>query len=86
MKHITSLLLGLTVSIATASADQKAAKPHPSISAHVRLSSWWIARHAEKMALVEAANDPKKDTKIELLMIGDSITHNFDKGGPGEAV
>ena len=86
MKRITSLLLGLTVSIATASADQKAAKPHPSISAQVRLSSWWIARHAEKMALVEAANDPKKDTKIELLMVGDSITHNFDMGGPGEAV
>ena len=45
-----------------------------------------MARHAEKIAEVEAANDPKKDKKIELLMVGDSITNNFDKGGPGELV
>ena len=41
---------------------------------------------AEKIAEIEAANDPKKDKKIELLMVGDSITNNFDKGGPGEPV
>jgi beta-glucosidase len=45
-----------------------------------------MARHAEKIARIEAANDPKKDVKIELLMVGDSITNNFDKGGPGELV
>lgn len=59
---------------------------HPSTTAKVRLASWWFSRHAEKVAEIEAANDPKKDKQIELLMIGDSITHNFDKGGPGEAV
>ena len=59
---------------------------HPSTTAQVRLASWWFARQAEKIAEIEAANDPKKDKKIELLMVGDSITNNFDKGGPGEPV
>tara|TARA_B100001758_G_scaffold244658_1_gene256347 strand:- start:1220 stop:1990 length:771 start_codon:yes stop_codon:yes gene_type:complete len=90
VKHINYLLLGIIIAFPTISAEQKPTKPeqnaHPSISAQVRLSSWWIARHSENMAAIEAANDPKKDQKIELLMIGDSITHNFDKGGPGEKV
>jgi len=89
MKRICSLVLGVTTAFSAVSADQKSPaltdKAHPSISAQVRLSSWWIARHAENIAAVEAANDPKKDQKIELFMVGDSITHNFDKDGPGEA-
>ena len=90
MKSISSLVLGVTTAFSVVSADQKSPaltdKAHPSISAQVRLSSWWIARHAKNIAAVEAANDPKKDQKIELLMVGDSITNNFDKGGPGEGV
>ena len=90
MKSISSLVLGVTIAFSVVSADQKSPaltdKVHPSISAQVRLSSWWIARHAENIAAFEAANDPKKDHKIELLMVGDSITNNFDKGGPGEGV
>ena len=38
------------------------------------------------MEAVEAANDPKKEKEIELLMVGDSITDNFEKGGVGEKV
>lgn len=90
MKHIVYLLLGIQIAFSSISAEQKPTKlkpnTHPSISAQVRLSSWWIARHSEKMAAFEAANDPENDQKIELLMLGDSITHNFDKGGPGEQV
>ena len=90
MKYLSSLLLGIVIAFSSISADQKPSKfktnSHPSISPQVRLSSWWIARHSEHMAAIEAANDPKKDQKIELLMVGDSITHNFDKGGPGEKV
>jgi lysophospholipase L1-like esterase len=63
-----------------------AGKKHPSTKAQVRLASWWFARQAEKIAEIEAANDPKQDKEIELLMVGDSITNNFDKGGPGEPV
>ena len=82
MKGIATHVLGLTIALSTVAEE----KEHPSTSAQVRLASWWMARHAEKMEVIEAANDPKKDTKVELLMVGDSITHNFDKGGPGEAV
>lgn len=61
-------------------------RSHPSIHPQVRLASWWFSRHAEKVAEIEAANDPKNDKKIDLLMVGDSITNNFDKGGPGERI
>ena len=59
---------------------------HPSTTPQVRLASWWFTRHAEKIAEIEAANDAKQNKSIELLMVGDSITNNFDKGGPGEPI
>jgi len=59
---------------------------HPSTTPQVRLASWWFTRHAEKIAEIEAANDPKQNKSIELLMVGDSITNNFDTGGPGEPI
>jgi lysophospholipase L1-like esterase len=86
---IQSKLIVLVAAIAMSSQAaiaQDAEKPHPSTNAQVRLASWWFARHAEKIAEIEQANDPKADKKIELLMVGDSITNNFDKGGPGEKV
>lgn len=89
-KH-TNLTLFSAIAVALSSLSQSAiaddaGAAHPSTNAQVRLASWWFARHAEKIAEIEAANDPKKDKKIELLMVGDSITNNFDKGGPGEPV
>jgi lysophospholipase L1-like esterase len=86
---IRTLIAAITVAFIlpfqAASADD-AAESHPSTSAQVRLASWWFTRHAEKIAEIEAANNPKEDKQIELLMVGDSITNNFDKGGPGEPV
>lgn len=67
-------------------ADDSKPTQHPSTSPQPRLASWWIARHAEKMADIEKANDPKQQAEIELLMVGDSITHNFDQGGVGQKV
>ena len=61
-------------------------KEHPSTAPQVRLASWWFDRHAEKIAEIEKSNNPKDERKIELLMVGDSITNNFDKKGPGEPV
>ena len=89
-KH-TNLTLFSAIAVALSSLSQSAiaddaGAAHPSTNAQVRLASWWFARHAEKIAEIEAANDPKKDKKIELLMVGDSITNNFDRGGPGEPV
>ncbi len=37
-------------------------------------SSWWEPRHNEKISLA-------KNAKIDLLMIGDSITHGWEKAG-----
>ena len=83
MKQIGSLVIGITIALSTIAAAKSPPetldKEHPSISSQIRLSSWWIKRHAEKMAVIEAANDTNKTTKVELLMVGDSITHNFDK-------
>lgn len=91
MKKHTNLTLFSAIAVALSSLSQSAiaddaGAAHPSTTAQVRLASWWFTRHAEKIAEIEAANDPKKDKKIELLMVGDSITNNFDKGGPGEPV
>ena len=86
---ISSLAVAAVVSTALLQQEaisEETEAGHPSITAKPRLASWWFARQAEKIAEIEAANDPKKDKKIELLMVGDSITNNFDKGGPGEPV
>ena len=56
---------------------------HPSTTPQVRLASWWFTRHAEKIAEIEAANDPKQNKSIELLMVGDSITKGFACTGHG---
>lgn len=37
--------------------------------------SWWMPRHKQKLA------DLKKQEKVDLLFIGDSITHGFENGG-----
>jgi beta-glucosidase len=74
------------VSVSVVNAEDQVKPAHPSTAPQVRLASWWFTRHAEKIAEIEAANDPKNKKTIELLMVGDSITNNFDKGGPGESV
>ena len=84
MLALCTLVL-LFTSPETRSEDPREAN-HPSVNPQVRLASWWFTRHAEKIAEIEAANDPKNNKTIELLMVGDSITNNFDKGGPGETV
>ena len=80
-----TLLIFLICNFEAATAAELA-KEHPSTTAQVRLASWWFDRHAEKIAEIEKSNNPKDERKIELLMVGDSITNNFDKKGPGEPV
>lgn len=80
-----TLLISLICNFEAATAVELA-KEHPSTAAQVRLASWWFDRHAEKIAEIEKSNNPKDERKIELLMVGDSITNNFDEKGPGEPV
>lgn len=83
---VSILISFASTCLSTALMADDVVKNHPSITGQVRLASWWFSRHSEKIAEIEAANDPKKDKKIELLMVGDSITNNFDKDGPGAPV
>ena len=84
-RFAVTLLISLIFNFEAATAVELA-KEHPSTAAQVRLASWWFDRHAEKIAEIEKSNNPKDERKIELLMVGDSITNNFDKKGPGEPV
>lgn len=52
----------------------KAEKPGPSVTPQPRIEEWWFKRHAEKIGLMQKG-------EFELLMVGDSITHNFESIG-----
>ena len=82
---IRSKLLSLVAVIAVVSVLQTArggaqqqpapsAKENPAVTPQCRIEEWWFARHAEKIGEMS-----KRD--IDLLMIGDSITHSFDGAG-----
>ena len=44
----------------------------PSVTPQPRLEEWWFARHAENIGKMSKG-------EFDLLMLGDSITHNFEK-------
>ena len=67
---ITLLLLTNTVDLV----GQQTETDNPAVRPQPRLEEWWFERHAKKIG------EFKKE-KIDLLMIGDSITHNFESVG-----
>ena len=78
-KHVALIGAALTLcfaatilSSATAyCAEQQAAPKHKSVIPAPRIDEWWFARQAEKIGLMSKGD-------IDLLMVGDSITHNFE--------
>ena len=46
----------------------------PAVTPQPRVEEWWFKRHAEKIGAM-------KEGEYELLMVGDSITHNFESIG-----
>ena len=46
----------------------------PAVSPQPRIEEWWFSRHAEKIGQMSKG-------EFDLLMVGDSITHNFDSVG-----
>ena len=84
-RFVATFTASFTLSFQAVAAEEQA-KVHPSTTPEVRLASWWFNRHAEKIAEIEKSNNPKDERKVELLIVGDSITNNFDKKGPGEPV
>ena len=75
---LTTTLLALTTS--TVDGQQSTTEPKavevrgPAVTPQPRIEEWWFARHAEKIGEM-------KKGEIDLLMVGDSITHNFDSVG-----
>ncbi|MDB4664785.1 GDSL-type esterase/lipase family protein [Verrucomicrobia bacterium] len=49
----------------------EATTQHPSLNPQARIAEWWFARQAEKIGLMSKGD-------FDLLMVGDSITQNFE--------
>ena len=57
------------------SADNSASiSSGPATTPQPRIEEWWFTRHAEKIGLMAKG-------EFDLLMLGDSITHNFESVG-----
>ncbi|MCA9263856.1 MAG: GDSL family lipase [Planctomycetales bacterium] len=58
-----------------ARAEEAVAERSKSLIPEVQNGDWWMPRHEQKLA------DLKKQGQVDLLMIGDSITHGWESGG-----
>ena len=74
--RVTLSLAAISVSLVTAHGAGPQAEPtastptHHAVTAAPRIDGWWFALQAEKIDLMKKGD-------IDLLMVGDSITHNF---------
>ncbi len=67
-----TLLSSVTAACAEPQAKQVTLTPkHTSVIPAPRIAEWWFARRAEKIGLMSKGD-------IDLLMVGDSITHNYE--------
>lgn len=67
-----AILSSETAPCAEPQVDQATSSPkHPSVIPAPRIAEWWFARQAEKIGLMSKGD-------IDLLMVGDSITNNFE--------
>ena len=80
--RVTAGLVVIALSIATAHAAGQQVEPatsapkHKSVIPAPRIADWWFARQAEKIGLMSKGD-------IDLLMVGDSITHNYENDKVG---
>ncbi len=70
------LLLCATCSVAVAGPDIAAVKPEAQTADWAK--SWWMPRHNQKLAELKAQE------KVDLLLIGDSITHGWENANVRE--
>jgi len=73
MNRVLTFTIAVSVSAMSTCPAQQDAKG-PAITPQPRAEDWWVQRHAEKVAAMNKGG-------IDLLMIGDSITHNWDSVG-----
>ena len=69
---VATILLIVTADCAEQQTEPAASVPkHQSVIPAPRIAEWWFARQAEKIGQMSKGD-------IDLLMVGDSITHNFE--------
>jgi lysophospholipase L1-like esterase len=64
----------LLVTQATRAAEEKIKATTPEVQTAKWAVKWWMPRHKQKLANL------KKLDKVDLLMVGDSITHSWESG------
>jgi lysophospholipase L1-like esterase len=71
MRSKIVLMMVCVVAASVLHSQAKTAKPNHAVVPAPRIDGWWFSRQAEKIDLMKKGD-------IELLMVGDSITHNFE--------
>jgi beta-glucosidase len=71
---VTVLLLSAMVWATDTKPAASGSKTHSAVTAISRSDAWWSERH-------EAVRKRLKEGPVDLLMIGDSITHNWEDAG-----
>ena len=67
-----TILSGATAHCAEQQAEPATSAPqHQAVIPAPRIAEWWFARQAKKSGLMSKGG-------IDLLMVGDSVTHNFE--------
>ena len=73
MNRLLTFAIAVSISAMSTCPGQQDAKG-PAIAPQPRVEDWWVERHAEKVAEMSEGG-------IDLLMVGDSITQNFESVG-----
>ena len=71
---ILAALVTMSVVTLAGQVSAQATEKNPAVPPQPRIVEWWFARHAQKIAEMSKG-------EIDLLMVGDSITNNFDSVG-----
>lgn len=79
LAYSIALMLLLFITFISAEENENKAKTSAvekgsAVTAQPRIEQWWFARHAEKIGMMSKG-------EFDLLMLGDSITHNFESVG-----
>jgi len=75
MNLIAFSIVSLTLAAQPAAAPAGVKATTPEVQTAAWAQSWWMPRHKQKLA------DMKKQGEVDLLMIGDSITHGWENSG-----
>jgi beta-glucosidase len=75
MKFSLSICLLLIGYASQLTAQEEVLATKPVVQDAAWAKKWWMPRHEQKLA------DLKKQDKVDLLFVGDSITHGFEGGG-----